>query len=146
MATRRLAKPRPVQGKQVPLSGGPPRDRVAAQRDGHQNRIRLTGLLPKTLALAGVFHFSIIRFVSVTLLDRDQPLAALRSAFERSRDEGHLLLLGGEAGVGKSWSSGRTRLLSPPERNARMNAGAMGGRPRRYLGGRRTRHISAASH
>ena len=38
MATRRLAKPRPVQGKQVPPSGGPPRDRVAAQRDGHRKQ------------------------------------------------------------------------------------------------------------
>src|SRR5207237_2844498 len=35
VATRRLAKPRPVQGKQAPPSGGPPRDRVAAKRDGH---------------------------------------------------------------------------------------------------------------
>jgi hypothetical protein len=38
VATRRLAKPRPVQGKQVPPVGGPPRDRVAAQRDGHQKQ------------------------------------------------------------------------------------------------------------
>jgi hypothetical protein len=38
VATRRLAKPRPVQGEQVPPVGGPPRDRVAAQRDGHQKQ------------------------------------------------------------------------------------------------------------
>jgi DNA-binding CsgD family transcriptional regulator/tetratricopeptide (TPR) repeat protein len=40
--------------------------------------------------------------VSITLLERDQSLSALRSAFERSTEEGCLLLLGGEAGVGKS--------------------------------------------
>ena len=34
-ATRRLAKPRPVQGEQGPLRGCPPRARVAAKRDGH---------------------------------------------------------------------------------------------------------------
>jgi predicted ATPase/DNA-binding CsgD family transcriptional regulator len=41
--------------------------------------------------------------VNTTLLERDRPLAALRSAFERSSTgEGRLVLLGGEAGVGKS--------------------------------------------
>src|SRR5207247_9299901 len=35
VATRRLAKPRPVQDEQAPLRGGPPRSRVAAQKDGH---------------------------------------------------------------------------------------------------------------
>ena len=34
-ATRRLAKPRPVQGEQGPPRGCPPRARVAAKRDGH---------------------------------------------------------------------------------------------------------------
>ena len=34
-ATRRLAKPRPVQGEQGPPRGCPPRARVAAERDGH---------------------------------------------------------------------------------------------------------------
>src|SRR5215203_5423699 len=34
-ATRRLAKPRPVQGEQGPSRGSPPRARVAAKRDGH---------------------------------------------------------------------------------------------------------------
>ena len=34
-ATRRLAKPRPVQGEQGPTRGCPPRARVAAKRDGH---------------------------------------------------------------------------------------------------------------
>src|SRR5207247_4464012 len=35
VATRRLAKPRPVQDEQAPLRGGPPRGRVVAKRDGH---------------------------------------------------------------------------------------------------------------
>src|SRR5207247_2892060 len=35
VATRRLAKPRPVQDEQAPLRGGPPRSRVVAKRDGH---------------------------------------------------------------------------------------------------------------
>src|SRR3954467_13565195 len=34
-ATRRLAKPRPVQGEQGPPRGCPPRARVAAEKDGH---------------------------------------------------------------------------------------------------------------
>jgi len=35
VATRRLAKPHPVQGEQGPSRGCPPRARVAAKRDGH---------------------------------------------------------------------------------------------------------------
>src|SRR5580692_3497843 len=38
VATRRLAKPRPVQGEQGPLRGCPPRARVAAERDGHSRQ------------------------------------------------------------------------------------------------------------
>jgi DNA-binding CsgD family transcriptional regulator/tetratricopeptide (TPR) repeat protein len=41
--------------------------------------------------------------VTVTLLEREAPLNLLRSAFEAARSgEGHLVLVGGEAGVGKT--------------------------------------------
>src|SRR5205823_11406631 len=57
VATRRLAKPRPVQGKQVPLSGGPPRDRVAAQRDGHRKQNPAYGPATESPRNSGGFLF-----------------------------------------------------------------------------------------
>jgi DNA-binding CsgD family transcriptional regulator/tetratricopeptide (TPR) repeat protein len=59
----------------------------------------------------------------MTLLERDEPLSALRSAFERSKEgEGRLVLVGGEAGVGKS-ALVRTFLAEVGE-NARALVGA----------------------
>ncbi len=46
MATRRLAKPRPVQGEQAPLSGGPPRSRVRCS--SHRETGGLDGWSPST--------------------------------------------------------------------------------------------------
>ncbi len=46
MATRRLAKPRPVQGEQAPPAGGPPRSRV--RRSSRRETGGLDGWSPST--------------------------------------------------------------------------------------------------
>ena len=94
VATRRLAKPRQVQGKQVPPAGGPPRDRVAAQMGGHHKQNPAYRPAKETPANAGVSiwacitrasrgrhgylgasHFRGLRAVQMLQLSGDEPVA-----------------------------------------------------------------------
>src|SRR6185312_15198375 len=56
-ATRRLAKPRPVQGEQGPPRGCPPRARVAAKRDGHPRQNPAYRPAKETPGKCGGFYF-----------------------------------------------------------------------------------------